>query len=107
MSYRVSYTNFDEEDLKNIYIYILYNSGVPQIAEGKSDRIINLIKKLDRMPLRYGLYPKEPWLTMGLRYACVESYLVLYTVDEIKRIVNIMRIMHKRQDVEGLLNKKG
>jgi len=60
MSYRVFYTDFAQEDLGNIYMFILYNSGVPQIAEEQSDRIINFIKKLDRMPLRYGLYPKEP-----------------------------------------------
>ena len=100
MSYKIIYTQKSEQDLINIYRYIAINLSVPETAKQQTDKIMNIIKGLDEMPLRYKLYQNEPWHSKGLRVFPVDNYLVFYMVVEEEETVAIVRIMYGGRDIE-------
>jgi len=61
MSNKIIYTEKSEQDLVNIYRYIAIDLLVPETAKKQVERIMNAIKGLDELPLRYKLYQNEPW----------------------------------------------
>jgi len=65
MVYKVKYTATARSDLRRIYEYIAYTLMVPQTAENQTRRILDAVKKLDRMPERHALYEDEPWHSQG------------------------------------------
>jgi hypothetical protein len=54
---------------------------VPETAKNQSRRIIDEIKSLDEMPMRYSLYKDEPWTSKEVRFIPVNNYVVLYLPD--------------------------
>jgi toxin ParE1/3/4 len=100
MSYKIIYTEKSEQDLVNIYRYIAIDLLVPETAKKQVERIMNAIKGLDELPLRYKLYQNEPWHSRGLRVLPVDNYLVFYTVIEEEKTVAIVRIMYGGRNIE-------
>ena len=72
-----------------------------QIARIKKD-----ILGLDFMPTMFKLYYKEPWYSRGLRIMPVDKYVVLYLIDEVNKVVNIVRVIYGGMDIENQLNKR-
>lgn len=100
MNYRIIYTQESEQDLVNIYRYIALNLSVPETAKRQTDRILEAIEGLDKMPLRHKLYQNEPWHSRGLRVLPVDNYLVFYVVVEEEKLVAIVRVMHGGRNIE-------
>ncbi|NLL22005.1 MAG: type II toxin-antitoxin system RelE/ParE family toxin [Firmicutes bacterium] len=100
MSNKIIYTEKSEQDLVNIYRYIAIDLLVPETAKKQVERIMNAIKGLDELPLRYKLYQNEPWHSRGLRVLPVDNYLVFYTVIEEEKTVAIVRIMYGGRNIE-------
>ncbi len=105
MSWDVVYSAQARLDLRNIYEYIAYDLLVPETATRQTQRIMEQIRSLNQMPLRYQLYNDEPWNSQGVRFFPVDNYLVFYLPDETKTIVNIIRIMYSGRDVREQLSK--
>ena len=99
MSYKIVYAEESERDLINIYRYIAVILSVPETAKRQADRIMNAIKGLDEMPLRFKLYQNEPWHSWGLRVLPVDSYLVFYIVVA-EETVAIVRIMYGERNMD-------
>ena len=57
------------------------------------------VKTLGEMPKRHSLYGDEPWKSRGLRFLPVGKYLILYSVDDVTKIVSIVRIMFGGRDI--------
>ena len=100
MTWYVKYTKDAEQDLQDIYDYILTVLQVPVAAANQSNRIMDAVDLLDQMPLRYRLYEHEPWRSQGLRVMPVDNYLVFFLPDEPKGIVWIIRIMYGGRDIQ-------
>ncbi|MGI6434435.1 MAG: type II toxin-antitoxin system RelE/ParE family toxin [Syntrophomonadaceae bacterium] len=75
--WKVVYTEQAERDLHTIFEYIAFSLLEPEIAENQSRRIMDAIAKLNKMPLRYPLYEKEPLNSKGLRVLPVDNYLAI------------------------------
>lgn len=71
-----------------------------ETAKKQIDKIMNAIKGLDELPLRYKLYQDEPWHSKGLRVLPVDSYLVFYTVIEEEKTVARVRIMYGGRNID-------
>lgn len=99
-SYEVVYTAEAEQDLRNIYEYIAFHLLNTEAAKNQTNRIVNAIKKLNTMFLRYKLYDKEPWNSMGLRMLSVDNYLVFYQPVHENALVAIIRIMYGSRNIE-------
>lgn len=104
MRYKILYSEKAREDLRCIARYIYYELQEFNTAKKIIDAILNDIKTLDNFPMRYHLCDYERWRKIGLRCMNVKNYIVFYLPDEDKCIVNIIRIMYQRRDLEKELN---
>ena len=73
-------------------------------AAGQVQRVIEEIRALDEMPMRFRLYDRKPWHSVGLRFFPVDNYLVFYLPDESKNTVSIVRIMYGGRDIHRQLS---
>ena len=105
MRYKILFSENAREDLRCIARYISYDLQEYNTAKKIIDAILNEIKTLDTLPLRYRLCDYEKWKRIGLRCMNVKNYIVFYLPDEEKGIVNIIRIMYHRRNLEKELNK--
>ncbi len=96
----VCYSDEAKDDLRNIFMYIAYNLGSRDNAEGQINRIRDAIKKLNRFPKKNPLVPYEPWSSLCMRRMNVDNYAVLYLVDEDRERVEIVRIPFGAMDLE-------
>lgn len=51
-NFYVCYSDEAKDDLRNIFMYIAYNLGSRDNAEGQVNRIREAIKKLDKFPIK-------------------------------------------------------
>jgi toxin ParE1/3/4 len=61
---------------------ILQMTCVLKAAAGQAGRIMERIRSLSEMPMRYQLYGDEPWNSRELRFFSVDNYLVFYLPKE-------------------------
>ena len=106
MSYCICYSDEAKDDLRNIFIYIAYNLGSRDNAEGQVNRIREAIKGLANYPKRNPLVPYEPWVSIGMRRLNVDNYVVLYVVDEINERAEIVRIPYGAMDLDKFFEDK-
>ena len=104
MKYNIVYTLEAEADLFSIHNYISIQLKVPSIAKRQVETLISSINKLNNLPLRHRLYPKEPWYSRGLRFFPVGNYLVFYIIEEESNTVTIIRIMYKKRNIDKQLD---
>lgn len=104
MRYKILYSEKAREDLRVKARYISYELQEFNTAKKIIDDILNDIKTLDTFPMRYRLCDYERWRKIGLRCMNVKNYIVFYLPDEEKGVVNIIRIMYQRRDLEKELN---
>ncbi len=105
MSWKIVYTAGARRDLRSLYEYIANNLCVPETAAGQAKRIMEKIRTLAEMPMRYRLYADEPWHSQGLRFFPVDNYLVFYLPKENSNTVYIVRIMYGGRDVRRQLKE--
>ena len=103
MTWDIRYSEEAKQDLRSIYEYICFELLVLDIAAAQYRRIINAVRKLDDMSLRFPLYKDDPWNSLGMRWFPVDNYLVFYFVDEQTKEVNVARIMYKGRDIRKQL----
>lgn len=105
MSWKIVYTAQARMDLRGIYEYIALELLAPEAAAGQTQRIMQMIRSLEDMPVRHRLYEEEPWHSQGIRVFPVDNYLVFYLPEESCNTVNIVRIMYGGRDVRRQLSE--
>lgn len=103
MSWNVVYTAGAKQDLRNLYAYIAVELCAPETASGQAGRIMEGVRSLSEMPMRYRLYDDEPWHSRGMRFFPVDNYLVFYLPEEKENAVYIVRIMYGGRDIRRQL----
>lgn len=78
---------------------------VLKAAAEQAGRIMERIRSLSEMPMRYRLYGDEPWHSRGLRFFSIDNYFVFYLSEENDNIVYIVRIMYSGRDVRRQLKE--
>ncbi len=68
MKWSIRYSEEARQDIRSIYEYIAFELLAPDIAAAQYRRIINSIRKLDDMPLRFPLYKDDPWNSLGITH---------------------------------------
>lgn len=105
MMFDVFLTEQADSDLRGIFEYIAFNLQSVQSASGQLDRLEESISKLDQMPERFRKYEREPWCGRNLRIMPVNNYCVLYTVDNEKKQVAVIRVMYGGRDIETQMSE--
>ena len=102
MTYKVVIAPEAIDDMQRHYDFLAYERKSIRNAEAQLSRIQKEILNLDLLPNGFRRYSKEPWHSRGLRYFPVDNYLVFYMVDEENHIVNVMRVIGGRMDLDQI-----
>lgn len=105
MKFEVELSEKADEDLRNIFLYIAIDLGVPETAEKQIERLWNAMRSLDELPERYRRYEEEPWHSRGMRVLPVDNYVVLYIPDLEEKMVRIVRVMYSGRDISEQLKR--
>ena len=98
MKYRVVITDTAKQDLREIGIWIAEQSKNKELAKKFIGNLHTEIKKLATFP-NAGALPKDRILrSAGFRYVVHKDYLMFYTVDEERDVVNVMAVFNAKKD---------
>ncbi len=104
MTYKIRFTIEANEDIDDIYNYIKENSNM-QTAKKQMIDIIDKINSLNEFPYRHPIYEvkdekKRDWKLHGMP---IGRYIVLYEIEEERKIVHIARVVHGARNIQAQL----
>ena len=102
-SYNIVITSPAEADLQGIADYISNELRDINAARNILSYIGNAILDLEQFPSRNNLVNDERLALIGIRMLVIGSYIVFYSVSEMKENVTIIRILNSRRDWLNLL----
>lgn len=94
---RVVWTEPAETDLDELFDYIARDA--PVYAEQYIDRILQAVEKLAELPRVGRQIPEAD--SDNVRELIVQSQRVIYAIDDDRNTVNILTLVHVRQDLAG------
>ena len=103
MGYKIENTPLAEQDLDGILSYIAENLGNNTAAVSFLDEVDACYINLERMPFMYEQCRDPQLRALGYRKAIIKNYVMIYRVDEDKKIVYILRFFYGRRDYEKLI----
>ena len=97
-TYRVDISEPAERDLRDIVKYISSQLSAPETALSMLERIESAMLRLSDMPQRHPFASDERLAQMGYRLLRVKNYIVFFSIDQQRQIVDIERILYARRD---------
>ena len=61
---------------------------------------------IERNPYMYALYHDDEMAADGCRYALVGNYIMLYTINEDNKTINIIRVIYGGRDISKAYNEQ-
>ena len=101
-NFNVVYSDDATEQLKEIHDYILRNFASPETARGQTNRIMSKVKKLGLSPKIHRIRGKDK-KGNEIRLCPVDNYSILYSVDDVKNVVNISHIVYGRRNISEII----
>lgn len=92
MAFKVQLSEAARTDMKQTTALI--SKRAPASADKWFDGLIDALKSLTEMPLRFALMPEANELKRPLRSFPYHSHRVIYQVDEPAQVVSILRVYH-------------
>ena len=105
MSYKVNITENAARDMNSIYDYIEKTLFAPQAADSLYNDIIDMIISLSEMPERYREFDKDRFSKNNLRFVNVKNYVIMYTVNNQKKQVDVVMIAYAPSDIIGAIER--
>ena len=105
MTFEVRIARRAEDDLRDIYEYIAFDLGEPEVARRVILRLQEAADGLAALPERHRLVDAEPWRSRNTRYMVIGNYLMFYVVDTEEGVVSIIRIVYGGRDVHRQLQR--
>ena len=101
MTFSVKISKQASDDLHGIFEYIAFDL---QSIENAITQLARLEEKLETFPNRFKLYEREPWKSRGLRIMPVNNYPVFYIPNQVKKTVDVVRVMYVGRDIDTQLS---
>lgn len=101
--YVVAETEAALEDLRETIAYLNYRTGSKRAGADLLDAYEKLVGILEQTPFAFPLAVDSVVGSLGYRWACVRSYIVLYMVNEADEMVVIERVEHESRNWRALL----
>ncbi|MBQ3454929.1 MAG: type II toxin-antitoxin system RelE/ParE family toxin [Synergistaceae bacterium] len=101
-AFRVIYSDEALEELRGIRHYISHRLNNPPAASKQADRIMLATDSLAVFPKMHRIRIKDR-KGREIRFFPVDSYMILYHVDEGKNVVNILHIFSSRRDIDSMI----
>ena len=96
--YDIRITDSAYSDLNAIYAFIKTNSEADYYAKKRITAIEAKILGLSIFPNGYPKFDDE----LSVRVCHYDKYCIVFSVDDARSIINIVRIFHARQDYSAL-----
>ena len=100
-SYSLNYSSEARENLRDIQDYIASKSQDCGIATNQVMRITMAARSLTFFPKLHRVRGKDRFGN-ELRIYPVDNYVILYSVDEVERVVNVSRVLYGRRNIDSL-----
>jgi plasmid stabilization system protein ParE len=101
--YSVHITDAAEEDIQRTVRYIVDILKAPIAANNLLDEIERYENLLGKTPNMFSFVPDEYLRARGIKYVMVKRYMMFYTIDEDKNIVNVIRFLYGHRDWKRIL----
>lgn len=105
MTYEVRISDQAKNDIVNIFRYITFSLFSVENAETQLIKLKNRIEGLKDMPFRFQILETNEPMVHVFRKMVVGNYLVIYHIDEERLMVNVLRVIYGRQDLDAELEK--
>lgn len=99
-NYRIDYLPLAKKDLEKAVAYIALELQAPETARSLLTALDEAANNLKQMPYRFAVYPLTSTLLAEVRFIPVGSYNLFYQVDEARKTVTVLRVLHQRQDAK-------
>lgn len=103
-NYEVRVTEYAENALREIGLYILNEFSAPQAAINTLKTIRKEIETLNIMPERIHLTPEEPWMSLGIHRMTVKNFYVYFWIDTDANRVQITNVVYVGRDQKKQLD---
>lgn len=105
MNFKVVLSEQAEDDLADIYSYILNILQSKKNADSVLDRLCSAMNDLTFMAESYHLYPNEPWRSLGVHYFSVNNYSIFYAINKDKKnpVITVLHIVYGKRDLDKIL----
>jgi len=101
--YKIKFTPLAEEDLDQIYEYIVNKLFAETAANNLMEKIETGIMRLKQFPFSCSYVLDEALKIRGYRRFIVDNYIVFYLINKTEQQVVIMRILYGARDYEKLM----
>lgn len=101
--YRLEYLPSAMQDMKEIVWYISHALSNPTAANKIAVALIEVADKIPEFPYSNPAYTPIRPLKREYRKLLVQNYLLLYWVDEQKKVVTVARVVYAKRDYGRLL----
>lgn len=101
--YEVRVSERAEYDMRAAIDYITNRLHAPDAAEKLYSLIDDEFERLAEMPLRYAVVSNRRLVDKRIRKIPVANYLILYTVDNDSKTVDIITVQYHRRNWEMLI----
>lgn len=102
-NFKIVYSKTSLDGIGEIYTYIKDVLCEEGSARKTVQAIRMRIKSLENMPFRYPVLEIENLSRDDLRKTLVGNFLIIYTVDNVKKIVYIVNVVYASRDLVKLL----
>ena len=86
-------------DIEEIYSYIAYEKLAPENATGQTIRIKKAILDLESHPQSHQDRLVGRYAEKGYKQLVVDSYSVIFRIDEKKKIVYVVTVQYQGRDI--------
>lgn len=100
--FKVEYADLAVESLRKIRRYIIHNLMNPEAAVRQTERIMSACETLAVFP-RMHRVRKIDSHGRELRFFPIDSYVILYSVDDVAEVVNILNVIHSRRNIDAMI----
>lgn len=102
-SFKLMFTPIANDDLEEIYQYISEHLSAPQTANDLMGNIETSIMRLENFPYSGSPVADDFLNSRGYRKLNIKNYIVFHLINEAKKQVVIMRVLHSAQKYEDIL----
>lgn len=96
--YEIYVTDNAHKDLKGIRDYISFSLLEPNISKNIMSEIDKTILSLEIMPIRFEKVKNKYFSNRQVRRCFSNNYIILYSVNENKKTVTIIRVLYGKSN---------
>ncbi len=102
MRYTVIYSDDFQNEVDNLYFYILSLNNYSDIADRLTAKILDMAESLNEMPKRFA-EAYDTRLNSNLRKVTVDNFIILYSVFDERKEVLVHHVFYGGRDIDEIL----